>query len=320
LTANNFVRSEIRRQRREQEAYMETILNESGTEVWPRIAPLLDTAVANLNEKDRRAIVLRFYEGRNLQEVGAALGASEEAAKKRVNRAVEKLQKFFFKRGVTSTTAIIAGAISTNSVQAAPVALAKTVAAVAITKGVAASSSTLTLIKGALKIMAWTKAKTAAAAGVVLILAAGTTTVIVKRSGHHPPPVKVEGTSAEAESFRQESIAHMNQGKQWVLAFRIFAGDHRDEFPKDFGQVKTERYVHGLSDSNWEIASGGTLTSFAKPAKTILLREKESRPSPDGNYLKAYVFTDGHVEMVSSPDDDFAAVEKQRGFLIQQAK
>ena len=127
---------------------MQSGLNESGTGIWASIAPSLDTAVAGLNEKDRRAIVLRFYEGRNLREVGVALGASEEAAKKRVTRALEKLQRFFLKHGVTSTTEILAGAISANSVQAAPVALAKSVSAVAMTKGVAASGSTLTLIKG----------------------------------------------------------------------------------------------------------------------------------------------------------------------------
>jgi RNA polymerase sigma factor (sigma-70 family) len=70
LTANNFIRSKTRRQHREQEAYMQLILDEAGTEVWPKIAPLLDNAVANLREKDRQAIVLRFYEGRNLREVG----------------------------------------------------------------------------------------------------------------------------------------------------------------------------------------------------------------------------------------------------------
>ena len=88
LTATNFVRSETRRHRREEEVQMQSILNESGSEVWPRIAPWLDTAVAGLREKDRQAIVLRFYEGRNLREVGLALGASEGAAEKRVNRAL----------------------------------------------------------------------------------------------------------------------------------------------------------------------------------------------------------------------------------------
>jgi hypothetical protein len=83
---------------------------------------------------------------------------------------------------VVSTTAIIAGAISANSVQAAPVALAKSVTAVTLAKGAAASGSTLTLIKGALKIMAWTKAKTAVVAGVVIVLAAGTTAMLVKHT------------------------------------------------------------------------------------------------------------------------------------------
>jgi RNA polymerase sigma factor (sigma-70 family) len=179
LTANNFVRSESRRHRREDEAYMQSVLEEAGTEVWPKIAPFLDDAVANLREKDRRAILLRFYEGRNLREVGAVLGASEDAAEKRVNRALEKLRHIFAKRGVSSTTAILAGAISAHSVQAVPVTLAKSVTAVALAKGAAASTSTLTLIKGALKIMAWTKAKTAIVAGAAVILAAGTVTPIV---------------------------------------------------------------------------------------------------------------------------------------------
>jgi RNA polymerase sigma factor (sigma-70 family) len=180
LTANNFVRSEARRHRREQEAYMQTVLNESGEVIWQRIAPLLDAAVTALNEKDRHAIVLRFYEGRNLSEVGAALGASEDAAKKRVTRALERLQRFFSKRGIDSTAATIGETISANSVQPAPVALAKAVTAVAIAKGAAASISTLTLIKGALKVMAWTKAKTAIVAGVAVLLATGTTLVALK--------------------------------------------------------------------------------------------------------------------------------------------
>ncbi|HEY4951823.1 MAG TPA: TIGR03435 family protein [Verrucomicrobiae bacterium] len=193
LTSNNFVRSESRRHRREQEAHMQSILNEPETGVWSKIAPLLDTAVAGLREKDRQAIVLRFYEGRNLREVGLGLGASEAAAEKRVSRALEKLRKFFTKRGVVSTTAIIAGTISANSVQAAPAALAKSVTAVAIVKGATVSASNLTLIKGALKIMAWTKAKTIVVIGVGILFATGMTTVVVKEiQAHKTYPWQVE--------------------------------------------------------------------------------------------------------------------------------
>ncbi len=166
-----------RRQHREQEAYMQSQLedlsrqSEAAAETWNQIVPLLDGAMEQLGQKDHDALVLRFFENKTFAEVGATLGASEDAAKMRVNRALEKLRKFFGRRGVSSTTAIIAGTISAKSVQAAPVALAKSVTAVAIAKGAAASGSTLTLIKGALKIMAWTKAKTAVVVGVGVLLA-----------------------------------------------------------------------------------------------------------------------------------------------------
>jgi RNA polymerase sigma factor (sigma-70 family) len=179
LTAANFLRAEIRRQHREQEAYMQSLLNEPESNVWPQIAPLLDAAMAGLGEKDRNAVVLRFFENKSLGEVGRALGASEDAAKMRVNRALEKLRKFFSKRGVTLSGAIIAGAVSANSVHAAPVGLAITVTATAA-KGSAAAASTLTLVKGALKLMAWTKMKTAAVTGAVVLLTAGTGVVAVK--------------------------------------------------------------------------------------------------------------------------------------------
>lgn len=174
LTAHNFVRREARRYRREQEACMQTVLDESGgDDTWRQIAPLLDAAVAALNEKDRRAIVLRFYESRNLREIAVALGANEAAAKKRVSRALDKLQRFFSKRGVNSTTAAIAGTISANAVQVAPAMLAKTVPAVVAAKGAVVSASTAALVKGALKMMVWTKAKNSIVTGGLTLLVAG---------------------------------------------------------------------------------------------------------------------------------------------------
>jgi uncharacterized protein (TIGR03435 family) len=164
---------------------MQSELDAQAGSTWKQLSPLLDEAMLRLGQTDRDALVLRFFEGRSLNEVGHALGASEDAAKKRVNRALEKLRNFFAKRGVSSTTAIIAETISAHSVQAAPVALAKAATAAAITKGAAASTSTLTLIKGALKIMAWTKAKTVIVVGASVLLAAGTTTVTIKEIAAH---------------------------------------------------------------------------------------------------------------------------------------
>ncbi|HTA94643.1 MAG TPA: sigma-70 family RNA polymerase sigma factor, partial [Verrucomicrobiae bacterium] len=175
FAAADALKTQRRRAQREQEAFMQSTLNEPENETWEQIAPLLDAAIAGLNEKDRHAVVLRFFQNKSLNEIGEALGASEDAAKMRVNRAMEKLRQFFVKRGIASTTAILAGAISANSVQAAPAMLAKAVTATAIAKGATASASTLTLIKGALNIMAWSKTQTAIVVGAIVLLAAGTT-------------------------------------------------------------------------------------------------------------------------------------------------
>lgn len=194
LTANNFIRSETRRHRREQEAFMQSQQNETADVVWRQICPVLDDAVATLGEKDRRVILLRYYEGRSLRDVGAVLGVSEDASEKRIARALEKLRKFFFKRGLPSAPAAIAGTISANSVHAAPVGLAKTISAVALFKGATASASTLTLVKGALKVMAWSKTKTAIVAGAVALLTAGVATISIdKFLTKSEPFVKITG-------------------------------------------------------------------------------------------------------------------------------
>jgi uncharacterized protein (TIGR03435 family) len=179
FTAANHLRTEIRRAHREKEAHMQSVLNESDAEAWPQIAPWLEQAVGGLGEKDRNAIVLRFFEKKSLSEVGKAFGTSEDAAKMRVNRGLEKLRKFFTKRGITLSITVLAAAVSAHAVQAAPTGLATTVAATAA-KGSAVAVATLTLVKGTLKLMAWTKAKLAIAATAVAVLAAGTATVAVK--------------------------------------------------------------------------------------------------------------------------------------------
>ena len=188
FTSRQLLRTRSRQQAREQEAYMQSTLNDSETDsLWRQLAPLLDDAMSRLSEKDRALVALRFFENKSVAETAAVLGIQEWAARKRVERAMQKLRGYFYKHGVASTTATLAVAISVNSVQAAPTALAQTAAAAAIAKGAAASTSTLTLAKGALNVMAWTKAKTAIVAGVGILLAIGigtTATVSVARHQH----------------------------------------------------------------------------------------------------------------------------------------
>lgn len=186
LAALQFLRTKARRHQHEQEAQMQSTLeNQIADDVWQQLRPLLEEAMSRLNEKERTLLALKYFENRSGSESAALLGVGEWAARKRSERALEKLRKYFSRHGVHSTTGVIARAISANSIQAAPAALAKSVALAAVTKGAAASGSTLTLVKGALKLMAWTKAKTAAVVFVGVLLAAGTTTITVKEIQEH---------------------------------------------------------------------------------------------------------------------------------------
>src|SRR6266436_3437246 len=125
-TAINVVRGEARRQLREQIAFEMNAMNANAAD-WTQIEPLLDEAMHALDETDRTAVLLRFFENKSLREVGATLGTSDDAAQKRVSRAVERLREFFTKRGVTVGASGLAIVISANAVQAAPVGLVVTI-------------------------------------------------------------------------------------------------------------------------------------------------------------------------------------------------
>ena len=121
------LRNQRRRQSREQESHMQSLLNEPDSTAWNQIAPMLDEALNCLAEKEHDAVVLRFFHDKDLKQAGAAMGTTEDAARMRVNRGLEKLRKFFTKRGVTISAAAVAGAVTANFVQAAPAGLAGTV-------------------------------------------------------------------------------------------------------------------------------------------------------------------------------------------------
>lgn len=190
--AANALTIQRRRESREQEAYMQSAGNEPEptSEAWKQIAPLLDAALAQLGGKNHDAVVLRFFEGKNMKDVGAALGMSEEAAKKRVTRSVEKLRMFFHKRGVIVPVAVIAAAISANAVQAAPSGF------VPIAASAASGGTTLTL----LKIMAMTKLKYGILAGVI-VAGIATTAVVVELHSPGAPPKSVAETMPNPNGY-----------------------------------------------------------------------------------------------------------------------
>ncbi len=121
---------------------MQSTLNGPETDTWAQVAPVLDDAMAELGEHDRAALVLRFFENKPVREIAGALKLTEDAAKKRVARALEKLRGIFAKRGVTLTGAAIAGAVSANAVQAVPLGLAAKISAAALIAGTTLTATT----------------------------------------------------------------------------------------------------------------------------------------------------------------------------------
>jgi RNA polymerase sigma factor (sigma-70 family) len=146
-TAIDVVRRESRRQLREQIASEINAMNATAAD-WTHVEPLLDEAMAALEETDRAAVLLRYFENKSLREVGATLGTTDDAAQKRVSRAVERLREFFAQRGVTVGASGLAVVISVNAVQAAPVSLVLTIStAAALTGTTLATTATVTVTK-----------------------------------------------------------------------------------------------------------------------------------------------------------------------------
>ena len=131
------IRTEERRRLREQKAAPMLSDSSDSNSVWDRVAPYLDVAVSQLDEADRDLMMLRFFQRKTAREIGEQLGLSEEAAQKRMTRALERLRGLLAKRGLTVSGAVLAGAISTQAVQAAPAGLAGKLALSALTAQVA---------------------------------------------------------------------------------------------------------------------------------------------------------------------------------------
>jgi RNA polymerase sigma factor (sigma-70 family) len=235
LTAANFRRAEIRRIHREQEAFMQSQSTESDPTAWQELSPHLDEAMAGLGAVERDALVLRYFENKSMAAVGDQLGLAQNTAQKRVSRALEKLRHAFRKRGLALTAAALATALSAHSVQAAPAGLALTISASAA-QGTAAGASTLSLVKGVLNLMAWTKAKTALVTAGFILLAAGTTTPVIV---HH---------YRQAQRFNSVHI----RGQM-----RSYPGDNFSSIAADTTPVPIELWKQFTPKMQWRVEKPG---------------------------------------------------------------
>ena len=177
FAAAKLKRTEQRRQLREQEAHiMHELLSESqpGAD-WVRLRPVLDDAMHELSDGDRAVILQRFFQGRRFAEVGEKLGLSQDAARMRVDRALEKLRALLARRQITSTTAALAIVLANQPVVAVPASLAVNVTSSALASAAAAAGPAVSIFQF------MSTSKTAVVVAVlVAVTAVGTAVVEIK--------------------------------------------------------------------------------------------------------------------------------------------
>lgn len=163
FVASKVLRTERRRQERERQAVAMNALEDHSAANLATLTPVLDEAVNQLSAEDRAAILLRFFEQKDFRAVGESLGSTEEAARKRVDRALEKLQGLLKVRGVTLSGTALASVLAAHSVSAAPVGFAVAASSFALASAATGAGTTLTI----LEIMSMTKLKVAVITAVV---------------------------------------------------------------------------------------------------------------------------------------------------------
>ncbi len=176
--AATVMRGERRRQNRERQAVAMNSLPDHSAANLAQLAPVLDEAINQLGAEDRAAIMLRFYEQRDLRSVGEALGSSENAAQKRVARALEELRALLKHRGVALSGAALGTILAAQAVTAAPTQLAATISTAVLANATSAAIPTFTLVK----LMAAINLKSTAVSA--LVLAAVLTPLLLQHQAH----------------------------------------------------------------------------------------------------------------------------------------
>ena len=259
-TALDFMRAEGRRYRREKQ-FME--MNPPHSEQhpgWDEIRPLLDEALTELPPADRNALLLRFFEQRDFAEVGAALGASAEAARKRVDRALERLREYLVKRGVTTTAVALGGTLLAHAVETVPAGFVVSLAAGSIGAARGSNSSWIS------SLMIMTKTKMA----IGLVLAAG--------------------ILATPLIMQQQALAAARAGQlDWHAQLRALAvsGQASKQAPKSFD--RTERDRADLERLRREaLALRTRLADLSAQAERLLVASSTHRPgaNPLGKIIR----------------------------------
>jgi RNA polymerase sigma factor (sigma-70 family) len=251
LTALRAQRDQIRRRIKDREI-AEMKLTDSNDEVWARLMPHLDAALANLGKADRNAIVLRFLERRSFREVAETLRISEDAAKKRVTRGLEKLRLALTRQGLTLGVSVLAAVLGARAVEAAPAGLLDASVQAALSGSATAGASVGALVTGIIRDALISRLRwSAAVAGVGIFLAM---VGIFHWLSPSPPRLAIKSSTQPEQSpvvsslpgeSPQVSPSSTNAAKAPDMILRVIADE--DEQPLVGVAVHAEFIVIGRS-------------------------------------------------------------------------
>ncbi|MGA2173896.1 MAG: sigma-70 family RNA polymerase sigma factor [Verrucomicrobiota bacterium] len=258
------IRSEQRRAAREQMAHtMSELLRPPAAEPdWEHLRPVLEDAMHDLNDADRVAVLLRFFKNKSLRQVGLELGLTENAARMRVERALEKLRLCLARKGVTSTGAALALALSGNAVSSAPAGLAAALAGASLAGAASEAGTTL----GLLKFMVATKLKIGLSA---LAIAGAAVTLVLEHQAWL-------NAREENDSLRRQ-IAQLKADND-ALSTRM-------------ARASRARSPHLPAPSLSANASGGALPGADSPSTNLYARLVENPPKITAAQLEGYLKT-----------------------------
>ncbi len=276
LLALRMNRTEQRRKRREQEAHTmnELLHEEPSASDWDQVRPVIDEAMHDLDDKDRHAVLLRFFQNKSLAEVGSVLGLSENAARMRVERALDKLRGKMARRGITTTAAGLAALVSANAVQAAPLGFAATLSGAAIAAS-AVHASTLIATTGTLTMT--TIQKTIVVAALATAVGTGLFTV------QHTSNLKAQMRALQQQQAPlTEQVRHLEQQREEatqriaVLSeenTQLKSGRKDSELLRLRGEVGTLRQKASSNASRSPQPSGGLAKMMSDPAMKEYMRK-----------------------------------------------
>ncbi|MEO7300100.1 MAG: sigma-70 family RNA polymerase sigma factor [Verrucomicrobiota bacterium] len=299
------IRTEVRRRAREQEAAaMNEIFSNESDVAWKTIAPHLDDALGELSEPDRDALLLRYFERKSAREMAQTLNVSEEAAQKRVNRAVERLREFFTKRNINIGASGLVVLISANAVQAAPVGLAATIFSAATLAGTTFQTSTA--IAATKTIAVTTMQKTLITTALVVVTGAG----IYEASRSAKLQNQIQSLQQERASFTEQTKESQRAREDLANQLAAFQEENKSlrrniaELPRLRGDVaRLRKDSEDLARLKSQASENPMRASMESWLARVDQLKKRMQNSPDENIPELQFLTEDDWLSATRGDD-----------------